>query len=472
MHKIKYSLQLIEYINNKIYSLDREGSDFFYAFLNERLRNSGTEKFLQIHNEYKNSEKKSLIENDKDIFYKYSTSEKFDEIFDWRKLYFTKIKLNKIFKISNDNQIKSIELKKTRISEVHENTEIDNLNKRIEELIIKNDELEKIKLFFKKQSINKVVILIHKILPIRNTLIEFNYQFRIGNEKENYPKSMCFDYDNQKLVIGSKNGFIHFFDLGSQEILASLKSHESSVTALCCLNNGRYCLSGDNNGNLVKFDLIQHVIISRHEISSGSRISSIINPLNGENFYVSCGKKIICLDYNNCSEVLSRSIKLEEEITKILHFKDENFLIVALKTGSIKKIQLNTNEIQDIYDDKSKINDIIGCKIDGINYIIFCTMENKIILYNFNSNKQEKTINLKEDIIVRNLVYCYDNKHVIASFTNGKIILSNFKEDKIKELENKRLSKIKCSAYFGDSLNFAFGNVDGYINLYFVKINF
>jgi len=237
------------------------------------------------------------------------------------------------------------------------------------------------------------------------------------------------------------------------------------------LNNGTSCLSGDKDGLLAKFylnkekDYVNKILISPQE-----KISSIVNLLNGDVFYLSCGKKIFCMDYNLCSELKESSIILEEDIIKLVYLREENSLVIALRSGEIKIIRVSNKLIShEIKATTSLIKDMCICKVDNMNHIAFCTKENNIILYDISGNKVYKQHYFEGDETIKTILYCYDNKNIICCFSNGNIVIWNFREARIKEINKEGKGKITSCGYFGDSLNMVFADVNGNLDFYHIK---
>jgi WD40 repeat protein len=447
-----------------------EGNEFYQISQNESLKSKLKERLVRLRNSYIQSENKQSFHDNRALYYLFTTSDKYKDLDEWKKLYYGKIRTNKFYTIpENVNDIVK-EIKKPNVEAKNEKlSQEEILNLKIQELTDKNIDLEKKHFYYKAQSETKNIIFIHKSLPLKSPLLVLNFSIKIS--ENTYVKSMSIDNDNKYLILGMKNGDVIIYSFYSKKVVFSLNNHQNPVSSVCYLNNGTSCLSGDKDGLLAKFylnkekDYVNKILISPQE-----KISSIVNLLNGDVFYLSCGKKIFCMDYNLCSELKESSIILEEDIIKLIYLREENSLVIALRSGEIKIIRVSNKLIShEIKATTSLIKDMCICKVDNMNHIAFCTKENNIILYDISGNKVYKQHYFEGDETIKTILYCYDNKNIICCFSNGNIVIWNFREARIKEINKEGKGKITSCGYFGDSLNMVFADVNGNLDFYHIK---
>jgi len=185
----------------------------------------------------------------------------------------------------------------------------------------------------KKRAENRPVLMIHKHHPIKSWNLTLLTSFNLP--EGGYAKSMCLNYEQDLLVIGTKQGFIHMYNIKTQDYIDTLKFHKSTLKCLAYLNDKVSVISGDNDGRLIRWNLNDRNYI---ELITNSKeaITSIINNARGEKIYVSCGNDILVYDIFAIENTFDYKIPMNDYIQCMVYLSEEKLLAVGLRSGEVK----------------------------------------------------------------------------------------------------------------------------------------
>jgi len=170
-----------------------EGNEFYQISQNESLKSKLKERLVRLRNSYIQSENKQSFHDNRALYYLFTTSDKYKDLDEWKKLYYGKIRTNKFYTIpENVNDIVK-EIKKPNVEAKNEKlSQEEILNLKIQELTDKNIDLEKKHFYYKAQSETKNIIFIHKSLPLKSPLLVLNFSIKISSSKSCF-LSMLFE---------------------------------------------------------------------------------------------------------------------------------------------------------------------------------------------------------------------------------------------------------------------------------------
>lgn len=168
-------------------------------------------------------------------------------------------------------------------------------------------------------------------------------------KKINRPKaelSVIFTPDSKQLVAGGYDSLIKFIDLGTHEIVRTLKKHRGPVTTLCFLpTNENYLFSGGNDSMVYKWDLEENDW--RHWYSAKGRILQLDISKNGKYMSLTCSDTLVRVwKLNNnqfyFSTIPNFSLSGNPDIAVPSFSPDGNFLAIATRIDSLRIIDLET----------------------------------------------------------------------------------------------------------------------------------
>lgn len=118
---------------------------------------------------------------------------------------------------------------------------------------------------------------------------------------------ITFDINNDenRVLLGSRNGVLNEVDIATGEILHSLSGHSGNVQSVLYLSNGTQALSSDAEGNIILWNLANNQEIRRYNAHDGIVYNLALNP--DETQFASAGRDTQVLLWDiNTGEIVQR----------------------------------------------------------------------------------------------------------------------------------------------------------------------
>lgn len=317
-------------------------------------------------------------------------------------------------------------------------------------------------------------IYINNPCALKNWNLSLKNSFEIEGK---YVKSICLNYESDTVVFGTKSGLILTYRLNSWDLIDKLSIHKGTVKDIVYLNDSRTIISVGNDGKIVKIDLETKITHVFSKILPAA-IKSIAYIRDGMTIYVACQSILYTFDINTGHQ-LNENIAFNSELLKIIFIKDKKCLSLGFRNGSIKIYSLLTKKIvSEFTGHKSRITDITEMRFNDSNAIATSSKDKTMNIYGIEENSLLKSLKVpatRTNFPSSRIFYGYDDKTLITTHEDGKIILNNYNTgDLQKEQTNKFLcssaeEKISCAYYCQDGTNFIVATQRGKIEVYGTK---
>ncbi len=291
----------------------------------------------------------------------------------------------------------------------------------------------------------------------------------------NYVKCLSLNYETSMILLGTKNGTIHSFDLLSQNMNeVNFNNHNQSVKSLIYFNDAKTFISGGKDGKLFKYEIeyeedkasLRSNVVEIPKNTPGV-VRAMVSLEDGVFFYVGSDKILLLYNINTNQEVTN--IVLNDDITRLLWLKDERLVIAGLRNGNIVVISHDKREImRTLEDHKEKITGLTQCRYNGNITFASASKENIIKIYdvkdNFNTISSYSSPN--NHSYPNNLIYAYDGRSFFSTHKDGKLFVMEMdynKTDKKKMIESLD-SELTAAFYYNNLI--VISSKNGNLNFY------
>ena len=317
-------------------------------------------------------------------------------------------------------------------------------------------------------------IYVNKPTSLKNWNHNLKHSFDIEGT---YAKSFVINFDKNILVVGTKNGIIYTYNLNSWDLIDRLSLHHGTVKDIVYLNDLSTIISVGNDGKIIKTDL--ETKISKIFCSIlPSAIKSIVYVCDGCTVYLACEKTLYSFDTNTCLE-LDDKATFESEPLKLVYFKEKKCLAIGFRNGFVSFYCLLLKMIIcEFTHHLERITDLAAIRFNGSVAIASNSKDKTINIYGIEENillKSLKVPESKSTFHSRKVIYGHDEKTLISTHDDGKIIFHNFNtgDDDDKEHTTKMISssieKISSAIYCQDGFNFIIAKQSGKIEIFNTK---
>jgi len=318
----------------------------------------------------------------------------------------------------------------------------------------------------KKRAENRPVLIFHKPFPIKSWNLTLLTSFNLPDG--GYAKAMCLNYEQDLLVIGTKQGFIHLYNIKTQDYIDTLKFHKSTLKCLAYLNDKVSVISGDNDGRLIKWNLSDR---NYTELITNSKesITSIINNVRGEMIYVSCGNDILLYDIFAIENTFDSKIPMNDYIQCMVYLTEEKLLAVGLRSGEVKIVNPEKKKevVHTFTNHSRKITDMCVIEYNKSEVLVACSKDKTITMYNIANRTLIKQFDSpNKNSYPRQLLYLHDEKTLLTTHSDGKFYVMNYHLIEKKRHFINIESEITSCFYTGDSSTLILGKKNHNIDVY------
>jgi WD40 repeat protein len=271
---------------------------------------------------------------------------------------------------------------------------------------------------------------------------EFNIEKLIENQsplialkEENFIiTSVIVTSENQEIIAGSNEGEIIFWDLKTQEKIASLNAHNFAVTSLALTSNNKYLISASEDRQIKIWDLSTKNLVATLTGATSS-ISKV--KITSDDEYIIAGSNDKTIHIWNLTTGLPITVLTghSDLITDIELTLDNKYVISSSKDGGIKLWNLDYAK-SSIIETRQRFNiSALAISSDG-DLGISAEITGLIKIWDINNQQEIGTINAHKSII-----------NALALTSNNKYLISAGDDFQIKVWD---LHSLECIALLND----------------------
>ena len=317
-------------------------------------------------------------------------------------------------------------------------------------------------------------IYINKPNPLKNWNLNLKNSFEIQGK---YVKSICLNYETDTVIFGTKAGIILTYNIHSWDLIHNLSVHKGTVKDIVYLNDSRTIISVGNDGKIFKIDLETNTIIE-FSITLPGPIRSIVYMRDGINIYTACQMSLYSFDIITGLQIQNKT-NYDSEIMNIILIKAKNYIAIGFRNGMVRVFDpTSKNIVSEFIGHQMKVTSLSELRINGLFGVSSSSKDKTINIYSIEENMLKKTLKVaasRTNNFASKLLYGCDDKTLITTHEDGKIILNNFNTgDLEKEQTNKYLcssadEKISSCFYCEYGINLIVGFQTGKIEVYATK---
>jgi WD40 repeat protein len=220
---------------------------------------------------------------------------------------------------------------------------------------------------------------------------DFNIKKEINIPFQSF-QSFCFTRDNH-LLVGSSDGFISLYDIGSGNIKWSRFIAKAPIVSILHLREDKYIFGSGDNIFLLN-GLLPISSLQKNTLPMEKTLGKITKGIDSDNIYVTVGNSVYAIKIKNDTfQITWKKIMEIPHIIQQIAFKEyqnQSYLILGDQKGNIYLVHATTGQL--IFQKKAHQSSSTYCKLDLLNddlLLISSGLDHKVMIDYLTKNEKD-----------------------------------------------------------------------------------
>jgi WD40 repeat protein len=275
--------------------------------------------------------------------------------------------------------------------------------------------------------------------------------------------SVCFSPDGRYALSGSNEGYIHLWDIQLGKEIWKMEGHSSSVNSVCFSPDGLYALSGSNDCDIQLWDIQSQKAINKMK-GHISPVSSICFSRDGKLALSGSNDKTVRLWEIHSGKEIGIFKGHTDKVNTVIFSPNNKFALSGSNDKTVRLWDIESHAEIRIFEDHKK--EVITIKFSNDNRtIISGSSDNTIIFWEVLTGKKVRVI--EGNMYAVNSIDISSNNHfVLSGFPDNTIRLFESYTGKEVRILKGHKDTLKCITYSPDNRYALSGSWDNTIRLW------